>query len=99
MEQAQQPSQGQIQIKASDEKLAGVYANMVQVGHTQEEFVLDFMNVFPPAGTLVSRVVVSPQHFKRIVAAFQDNLKKYEEQFEPIKATQMPEHRVGFRTE
>ena len=40
----------QIQIKATDEKMKGEYANMMQVMHTQEEFVLDFLNMFPADG-------------------------------------------------
>ena len=89
----------QMQIKASDEALKGVYANMVQVGHTPEEFMLDFMGLFPPAGMLVSRVIVSPGHMKRLAAAMQENIKKYEEQFGGIKESQAPEHKFGFRTE
>ncbi len=94
-EQAQQ----QIQVKASDEILKGVYANMVQVGHTGEEFILDFMNIFPPTGILASRVVLSPAHAKRLAAALLDNVKKYEAQFGSIKLADAPEHKIGFRTE
>lgn len=94
-EQAQQ----QIQVKASDEILKGVYANMVQVGHTGEEFILDFMNIFPPTGILASRVVLSPAHAKRLAAALLDNVKKYETQFGSIKLADTPEHKIGFRTE
>lgn len=75
---------GQFQVKAGDEILKGAYANMVQVGHTPEEFILDFMNVFPPAGMLTSRVIVSPAHMKRICAALAENLKSYEQQFGAI---------------
>lgn len=96
--QFNQPQQQQIQIKASDETLRGAYANMMQVAHTKEEFVLDFMNVLPPQGMLVSRVVTSPGHLKRIVAALQDNLKRYEAQFGAIAEAAAPEG-VGFRTE
>jgi hypothetical protein len=97
--QNQQASGQQLQVKVSDEMLAGSYANMVQVGHTQEEFVLDFMNVFPPAGVLNARVIVSPSHMKRLVAAMEDNIKKYEAQFGTIEAASAPQHTVGFRTE
>src|ERR1700728_1410530 len=90
---------GQMQVKVSDEILKGAYANMVQVGHTQEEFILDFMNLFPPTGVVTARVIVSPGHMKRIALALADNLKRYEEQFGSIKATQAPEHKIGFRTE
>lgn len=75
---SQQPSS--LNIKAPDAVLAGKYANMMQVSHSGEEFVLDFICAFEPAGELVSRLVVSPRHMKRIVHALQDNIKKYEEQ-------------------
>lgn len=92
-----QPQPNQIQIKASDEKVKGEYANMMQVMHTQEEFVLDFLNVFPPAGTLNSRVIVSPGHMKRIVAALVDNLSKYEKQFGTVKPSEAPTtNPIGF---
>ncbi len=97
MTEQSQPNQNQIQIKASDEKVKGEYANMMQVMHTQEEFVLDFLNVFPPAGTLNSRVIVSPGHMKRIVAALVDNLAKYEAQFGVVKPSEAPtSNPIGF---
>jgi len=81
--QNQQPAQGQqqIQIKANDDDLKGKYANTVQMMHTKEEFVLDFLNIFPPTGTLNSRVIVSPSHFKRMIVAMESNLKKGLAQF------------------
>ena len=90
----------QIQIKVSDEALHGSYSNMLQVAHTQEEFVLDFMNVLPPQGMLSSRVIVSPGHMKRIVAALQENVKRYEDQHGSIDPAKGPEPSgFGFRTE
>lgn len=79
-----------IQIVASDEDLKGRYANLMSVSHTGEEFVLDFFAVTPSSsgaarGALVSRVVASPSHFKRIVAALEDNLRKYEAQFGEVE--------------
>lgn len=87
MNEAKQP---QIQIKANDGVLKGEYANMMQVMHTGEEFVLDFLSVYPPAGNLSARVIVSPTHMKRIVAALADNVAKYEAQFGVIKAGEAP---------
>ncbi len=99
-QQGSEPTGGQqIQVKINDAVLQGVYANMVQVGHTPEEFILDFMNLFPPAGIVTSRVIISPAHMKRIALALEDNLKLYEEQFGKIKAAAAPEHKIGFRTE
>ena len=81
-QQANQQAQGQqIQVKIDDTTLRGIYSNMMQVAHTPEEFVLDFMNIIGGAGVVASRVLVSPAHMKRIVAALQDNLSKYETQF------------------
>lgn len=88
MTNQKQPQQGQqIQIKANDEDLKGKYSNTVQMMHTKEEFVVDFLNIFPPSGTLNSRVILSPSHFKRMIAAMSDNLKKYEDKFGKIKST------------
>lgn len=88
---------GQIQIKSTDDKLKGEYANMMQVHHTPEEFVLDFMNVFPPTGTLNARIIVSPGHFKRMLTALEDNLKKYETQFGNVKPAETPQNPIGFQ--
>jgi hypothetical protein len=74
----------QMGIKIPDEVLKGIYSNMMQVFHTKEEFVLDFMSGFPPQGIVSARVIVGPSHLKRITAALADNLKKYEERFGTI---------------
>jgi len=84
-----QPNQ-QINIKAIDEILAGKYTNMMQVAHTKEEFVLDFMNILPPQGILNARVITSPGHMKRIVKALQDNLARYEQSYGAINEAEAP---------
>lgn len=93
-----QNQQQTMQIKIDDTVLKGVYANALQVGHTKEEFILDFMNLVPPQGIAVSRVFLSPGHMKRIAAALLDNLKKYEQQFGKIEEAQAPknEQKLGF---
>ncbi len=97
MTEQQQPSK-QIQIKATDEKLKGEYANVMQVLHTKEEFVIDFLNIFPPTGTLNSRVIVSPGHFKRMLVAMQENLAKYEAQFGSVAPSEAPTQQgIGFQ--
>jgi len=72
---------------------------MVQAGHTGEEFILDFMNVMPPQGSLVARVIVSPPHAKRLCAALQENIKRYEEKFGTISLAVVPDQKIGFKTE
>jgi hypothetical protein len=68
----------------------GAYANNMVVGHTREEFIMDFMLVAAPAGVVTARVICSPGHMKRIINALQDNLHKYEEQFGKIPAAEEP---------
>jgi hypothetical protein len=88
--------ENQIQIKFTDEKLKGEYSNVMQILHTKEEFVMDFLNVFPPTGTLNSRIIVSPGHFKRMVKAMDENLKKYEASFGAITESDAPQS-IGFQ--
>ena len=80
----------QIQIKAKDDDLKGVYSNLMIIGHTKEEFCLDFVNTFNPP-ILTSRVLMSPGHIKRMIKALEVNIKKYEEQFGEIEVTKEPE--------
>jgi len=92
--------QNQMQIKISDDVLKGNYANAMQVAHTKEEFLLDFMNLSPHQGVGVvsSRIIMSPGHVKRVIAALQDNLKKYENQFGKIEQADAPNNEIGFQT-
>ena len=67
--------------------------NMV-VSHTKGEFILDFLMVTPPAGAVTARVVVSPGHMKRILAALQDNISKYERNFGTIQVAEEPKGKI-----
>ena len=71
--------QMQIQIKANDEELKGRYANVVQIMHNPEEFALDFFLALSPSGQLVSRILMSPGHMKRLARVLEENIRKYEE--------------------
>lgn len=87
----------QIQIKAQDEVLKGAYANNMQVGHTKEEFIFDFINLFPPQGMLTARIIMSPGHTKRVLKALEENVKKYESQFGKIEESGVPAQEFGFK--
>ncbi|MBI4093221.1 MAG: DUF3467 domain-containing protein [Candidatus Kerfeldbacteria bacterium] len=87
----------QLNIKADDQTLKGVYANSMMVAHSAEEFVLDFVNVLPPQAQLVSRVITSPGHLKRLIAALTENLKKYEAAHGQVEAASEPDREIGFR--
>ena len=63
-----------IPIKLPERIQGGVYANQMVVSHTREEFVLDFVNLFPPEGVVNARVIVSPGHLKRMIRALKENL-------------------------
>lgn len=93
----QEQKKPQVNIKATDEKLKGEYSNIMQILHTKEEFMMDFLTIFPPTGTLNSRVIVSPGHFKRMLKAMKENLDKYEKQFGKIEEADVPNDTVGFQ--
>jgi Protein of unknown function (DUF3467) len=84
----QQPQQqGQVQIKADEKELQGMYSNLVMIHHHAEEFTLNFVYVFPNGaqGKLLSSMIVSPGHAKRIWRALGENLSRFEAQYGSIK--------------
>ena len=89
--------QKQIQIRASEADLKGVYSNVMQISHTQEEFILDFFNIVGGSGVLSARIILSPSHLKRMIRALEENLKKYEDSFGPIIPAQLLTPEVGFK--
>jgi len=90
----------QLQIKADEKELQGAYSNLVMIHHNAEEFTLNFIYVFPnaPQGKLMSSVIVSPGHAKRLLRALAENIGRYESQFGTIPETSggTPEPKVGF---
>ena len=80
----------EIPIKIPDDILRGVYANQMIVAHTREEFLLDFINLFPPGGVVNARIIVSPGHLKRMIRALQDNLQRYEKEFGTLSEAAPP---------
>ncbi|MFH1412659.1 MAG: DUF3467 domain-containing protein [bacterium] len=88
----------QQQIKIADNISGAEYSNFVNIGHNQEEFQIMYANVMPPAGKVVGKIITTPGHFKRIVSAMNDNLKKYESQFGEIKAAANIDNKeIGFK--
>ncbi len=73
-----------INVKISDEERRGRYANLVRISHTREEFILDFITVVPPQGSVTARVITSPGHAKRLIRALSTNLRLYEKSYGPI---------------
>ena len=100
-EKQPQPQSGQMQIKADEKELQGLYSNLVMLQHNLEEFTLNFVYIFPNGaqGKLLSSMIVSPGHAKRIWRALGENISRYEAQFGPIKEApegSNPPPNVGF---
>jgi Protein of unknown function (DUF3467) len=86
-EKQPQAQPGQMQIKADEKELQGLYSNLMMIHHNAEEFTLNFVYIFPNGtqGKLLSSVIVSPGHAKRIWRALGENISRYETQFGTIK--------------
>lgn len=78
----------QLQIELSDEIAQGIYANLAIITHSSSEFILDFIRVMPglPKAGVKSRIILTPEHAKRLMRALQENVRKYENTFGQIKA-------------
>ena len=83
---------GQLQIELKEDVAQGTYANLAIISHSTSEFILDFVRVMPG---LPKANVQSPEHAKRLLFALQDNVKKYEANWGPIR---MPEQAQGNKT-
>jgi len=77
----------ELSINIKPEIATGKYSNLAVITHSRSEFILDFAAVLPgtPQPEVVSRVIMNPEHAKRLMMALQDNVSKYESQFGQIK--------------
>ncbi|MEJ6979576.1 DUF3467 domain-containing protein [Pedobacter sp. P351] len=71
---------GQLNIELSEEVAEGIYSNLAIITHSNTEFVLDFIRVMPgvPKARVKSRIVLTPEHAKRLARAIDDNIEKFE---------------------
>ena len=90
METTENQDPNQINIELSEELAEGVYCNLAMIAHSNSEFVLDFIRIMPgvPKAKVKSRVVLTPEHAVRFLAALQENVQRFEGSFGPIKETQ-----------
>jgi hypothetical protein len=79
--------QQQMNIELSEEVAQGIYSNLAVITHSSSEFVIDFVRIMPgvPKANVKSRVILTPEHAKRLLMALQDNIKKFESLHGPIK--------------
>lgn len=82
----QENNNGQLQIELKEEVAQGTYANLAIITHSSSEFIVDFVRVMPgmPKAGVQSRIVLAPEHAKRLLRALEENIGKYERAFGPI---------------
>ena len=95
----QQPGH-QFQLELKPDIASGAYSNLALISHSQSEVVVDFARILPgmPKPEVCSRVILAPEHAKRLLAALQENILKYEKEFGPIEVPQMQQQDPTGRT-
>jgi len=95
-----QNNQNQINIELPEEIAEGIYSNLAIISHSHSEFVLDFIRMMPqvPKAKVKSRIVLTPQHAKRLLKALEDNINKFEQQFGAIADNEVPGIPMNFNT-
>ena len=82
-----QNQEGQLNIELDQEIAEGTYSNLAIINHSMSEFIVDFINIMPgvPKAKVKSRIILTPQHAKRLVKALSDNVRKFEQAHGEIK--------------
>ena len=76
----EQSNENQLNIELSEDVAEGIYSNLAIITHSNTEFVLDFIRVMPgvPKAKVKSRIILTPEHAKRLLHALEDNINKFE---------------------
>ena len=84
--------QNQLNIELPEEIAEGIYSNLAIISHSNSEFVVDFVRILPnvPKAKVKSRIILTPQHAKRLLKALNENVRKFEAQNGPIKEPDNP---------
>lgn len=95
-DQKQQP--GQINIELDEKTAEGTYSNLAIINHSASEFVVDFVAIMPgiPKAKVKSRIVLTPQHAKRLFKALGENIHRFESAHGPISDTEQPQIPLSF---
>lgn len=82
----------QFQIELKEDVAEGIYSNLAVIAHSSSEFVMDFVRMMPGVtkAQVKSRIIMTPEHAKRLTMALLDNIKRYEAQFGDIKLPEIP---------
>lgn len=76
-----QKKNNELNIELDEEVAQGTYSNLAVISHSHSEFVVDFVRIVPgvPKARVKSRIILTPEHAKRLMHALQDNIDKFEE--------------------
>jgi len=88
----------QINIELDEAIAEGTYSNLAVITHSHSEFVIDFVRMMPgiPKAKVKSRIVMTPEHAKRLMMALQDNIRKFESLNGNIKIDASPAMPLNF---
>ncbi|MDX2197322.1 MAG: DUF3467 domain-containing protein [Cytophagales bacterium] len=92
-------NENQINIELGEEVAEGIYSNLAMIAHSNSEFVVDFIRLMPglPKAKVKARIVLTPEHAKRLLQALADNVNKYEDSFGEIRVpSQFPTLPMNF---
>jgi hypothetical protein len=89
---SKEANQNQLNIEIDEKMADGAYANLAIINHSVSEFVVDFINVMPgaPKSKVKSRIILTPQHAKRLAKALDENVKRFESNHGEIKDYDQP---------
>ncbi len=90
--------EGQINIELDESVAEGTYSNLAIINHSVSEFIVDFINIMPgiPKAKVKSRIILTPQHAKRLTKALADNVAKFEQAHGEIKDYEQPPIPLNF---
>jgi Protein of unknown function (DUF3467) len=96
MAKKQPDDQQEISVELSEEIAEGEYVNLAMIAHSNSEFIIDFIRFMPglPKARVKSRVILTPDHARRLLNALKDNIERYEEAFGAIGDGSDP---IGFQ--
>ncbi|MFY0483503.1 DUF3467 domain-containing protein [Flavobacterium sp. PLA-1-15] len=94
----QNQNQGQINIELDEKTAEGIYSNLAIINHSASEFVLDYVCIMPgtPKAKVKSRIILTPQHAKRLLKAMGENIHRYELAHGEIKDSEQPPVPLNF---
>jgi len=80
-------NQHQLNIELKEETAQGIYSNLAIISHSSSEFVLDFVRIMPgiPKAEVKSRIILTPEHAKRLLLALSENMGKFESVYGQVK--------------